>query len=299
MPEARSHIQRNHALTRRECLAVLTAVPAAAASAPPAFGAQLYTVRAPLRKEPDRILRAIADMGFRQVEGYNRLVSLALLPKLRQFGLALRSCAVETPLLTNNWEPFPELKPLSVKEAVDSLAEAGAEFFVMDYIPPGARGDGEDFFRRTADRMNAAAELCRKAGLKFLWRNHAFEFAGRPGLRPLDLYRERLDLKLVGMEADVFWLSMAGLDPVKMLKEWKGHVPAVRLNDRAKGTPGQFDESIGLGAYTEAGTGVIDFPAIVKAAPAAGVKFCSVGQDETEGDPLESLRKSWTYLKNL
>jgi sugar phosphate isomerase/epimerase len=287
-------------LTRRELLVLVAAsIPSTAASAPPAFGAQLYTVRALLRKEPDRALKSIAEIGFREVEGYNRAASIALLPKLKQFGLSLRSCVVEAPLLTNNWEPFPELTPLSVQEAIDSVAGAGAEFFVMGYIPAGARGDGEDFFRRTADRMNTAAELCRKAGLKFLWQNHAFEFAGRAGMRPVDLYRERLDLKVVGLEMDVFWLSMAGIDPVKMLKEWKGHVPAIRLNDRAKGPAGQFDESVGPGAFAEAGSGAIDFPAILKAAPGAGAKFYSVGQDETDGDPLESLRKSYRYLKSL
>ncbi len=292
-------------ITRREWLALAAAAvtgegEAGAAATPPAtFGAQLYTVRGLLRKEPDRALKTLADIGFREVEGYNRLASLALLPKLKEHGLTLRACVVETPLLTNNWEPFPELKPLSVKEAVDSVAAAGAEFFVMGYIPPGARGDGEDFFRRTADRMNAAAELCKKAGLKFVWQNHAFEFAGRAGMRPIDLYKERLDLKLVGVQLDVFWLSMAGVDPVKMLQAWKGHVPALRLTDRSKGVPGQFDESVGLGAYTEAGTGVVDFPAILKAAPGAGVRFYSVGQDNMEGDALESLKKSYLYLKSL
>lgn len=289
--------------TRREFIAGLSAAFSAAtlsaAPAPRAFTAQLYTVRSVLRKEPERALKTLAEIGFKDVEGYNRAQLVALAPQLKQFGLTARSCTVETPLLTANWEPFPELKKLSLKEAIDSLAGIGAEFFVMGYIPPGARGDGEDFYRRTADRMNAAAELCRKAGLKFAWQNHAFEFSGRPGFRPVDLYKERLDAKLVGIELDVFWLTMAGIDPLKMLKEWKGRVPLLRLNDRAKGTPGQFSEDAPRGAYTEAGTGEIDFAAILKAAPAAGVRAFTIGQDEAETDPLESLRKSYNYLKNV
>jgi sugar phosphate isomerase/epimerase len=286
-------------LNRREWLALTSAATLRGATPQPTFAAQLYTVRSLLRREPDRALKALADMGFKEVEGYNRLQTVALAPKLKQFGLTARACTVETPLITANWEPFPELKQLSVKEAIDSLASAGIEFFVFGYIPPGARGDGEDFFRRTADRMNAAAELCRKAGLRFVWQNHAFEFAGRPGFRPIDLYKERLDLKRVGIEIDVFWLSMAGIDPVKMLKEWKGHAQLLRMNDRAKGEPTQFAEDAPRGAYTEAGTGAIDFPSILKAAPAAGVKVYTVGQDETEGDPLESLRKGYNYLKSV
>lgn len=289
-------------MTRRELLALLpaTAFEGAALAAPtpqPTFGVQLYTVRKPLRKDPDGTLKALADMGCKEIEAYNRIATINLLPKLKQFGLTVRACTVETPLITNNWEPYPELTPLPLKEAIESVAGMGAEFFCFGYIAPGARGDGEDFYRRTGDRMNTAAELCRKAGLKFVWQNHAFEFAGRQGFRPIDLYKERLDLKLVGLQLDTFWLSFAGQDPLKMLKDWKGHVPAIRLNDRAKGVQNQLDESIGLGAYAEAGTGVIDFPAILKAAPVAGAKFFSVGQDETEGDPLESLRKSWKAVR--
>jgi sugar phosphate isomerase/epimerase len=286
-------------LTRREYLALLTAAAASAAPAERTFAAQLYTVRRLLRREPDRTLKTLAEIGFKEVEGYNRTQLVALAPALKQFGLTPRACTVETPVITANWEQFPELKQITVREAVESLAGAGVEFFVLGYIPPGARGDGEDFFRRTADRMNAAAELCRKAGLKFAWQNHAFEFAGRPGSRPIDLYKERLDTKLVGLELDVFWLAMARLDPVRVMKEWKGRVPLLRLNDRAKGEITQFVEDAPRGAYTEAGTGVVDFPSLLKSAPAAGVKVFSVGQDETEGDPLESLRKSYNYLKNL
>jgi sugar phosphate isomerase/epimerase len=286
-------------VNRRELLALMAAAPAYAAPAERSFAAQLYTVRSLLRKEPDRALKTIAEIGFKEVEGYNRPQLINLAPKLKEHGMSPRACTVETPLITANWDPFPELKQISLKEAIDSLAAIGVEFFVMGYIPPGARGDGEDFFRRTADRMNAAAELCRKSGLKFAWQNHAFEFAGRPGFRPIDLYKERLDQKLVNIELDVFWLSMVGLDPLKMMKEWKGHVPLLRLSDRAKGNPAEFAEDAPRGAWTEAGTGVIDFPSIIKAAPAAGVKVYTIGQDETEGDPLETLRKNYNYLKNL
>ena len=177
-------------LNRRRFLATIPAAAVVLRSegappAPPAFSAQLNTVRGPLRTDPDGTLKAVAAMGFKEVEGYTRLSTIALLPKLKQYGLAVRTCVVETPLLTNNWEPFPELTQLSLPAAILSVAETGAEFFALGYIPPGARGDGEDFFRRTADRMNSAAELCKKSGLKLAWQNHAFEFAGRPGFRCL------------------------------------------------------------------------------------------------------------------
>jgi len=203
---------------------------------------------------------------------------------------------VETPLITANWEPYPELKQITLPAAIDSLAGAGVEYFTMGYISPGARGDNDDFFRRTADRMNAAAELGRKSGLRFAWQNHAFEFEGPPGHRPIEIYKERVDAKLVGLELNVFWASVAGQDPLRLLKDWKGHVPLLQLNDKAKDAPHQFSEQIGVGAFVEAGRGDIDFTAILKAAPAAGVRFQFAGQDETEGDPEGSLRRSYAWL---
>jgi sugar phosphate isomerase/epimerase len=241
-------------LSRRECLQVIVATAVRAATTPARVtGVQLHSVRAALKKEPDRVLQALAGIGFKEVEGFSRPETVALAPKIKQYGLTVRSCQVETPLLTANWELYPDLKQVTLPEAIDSLAGAGVEYFTMGYISPGARGDGDDFYRRTADRMNAAAELCRKSGLRFAWQNHAFEFEGQPGHRPIDIYRERLDQRLVGIELDVFWASVAGQDPLRLLKEWKGHVPLLHLNDKAKDAPHQFSEAIGIGAYVEAG----------------------------------------------
>jgi sugar phosphate isomerase/epimerase len=283
--------------SRRECLRMLGAAAASAAVVPVRVtGVQLYSVRAALRKEPDRVLQALAGIGFKEVEGFSRPETVALTPKIKQYGLTVRSCQVETPLLTANWELYPELRQVTLPEAIDSLAGAGVDYFTMGYISPGARGDGDDFYRRTADRMNAAAELCRKSGLRFAWQNHAFEFEGQLGHRPIDIYKERLDQRLVGLELDVFWAAVAGQDPLRLLKEWKGHTPLLHLNDKAKDAPHQSSEAIGIGAYVEAGAGDIDFPAILKAASAAGVKAQFVGQDESQGDPIESLRRSFAYL---
>ena len=250
-----------------------------------------------LRTNPDGVLKAVAAIGYKDVEGYSRQDTIALLPRIKEAGLTAKSCQTETPLITADWESYPEFKPIPLTAAIDSLSNAGIEFFKMGYISPGARGDGDDFYRRTADRMNAAAELCQKSGLKFAWQNHAFEFDGKPGQRPIDIFRQRLDPKLVRLELDLFWASVAGYDPIQFLKDWKGRVSLMHVNDKAKDTPQQFSESIGQGAWAEPGTGALDFPAILKAAQAAGIQYYFAGLDETEGDPVESLRRSFSYLR--
>ncbi len=287
-------------MNRRQCLAVLSAASAefAVHAAPQTrvIGAQTYQIRGPMRREPTRILKTIAGFGYRELEVHSRQALATVAPVLKDVGLTVRSCMVETPLFTANWDSFPDLKQVTVEEVADNLASVGVEYMLLGDIPAGARGDGEDFFRRTADRLNVAADKARKSGVKVAWQNRGYEFEGRPGRRPIDFYKERLDGKLVGMELDTFWAAMVAVDPVKLMKDWKGRVSGLRLNDRAKGVKPGF-EAPGQGAFAEAGQGDLDFPAVLKAAAAAGVRVYSTGQELVEGDPLEGLRRNFEYFK--
>lgn len=289
-------------LSRRHLLASslsLAAAPLLRAASRRALGVQLYTVRGTVMKDPDRVLKAIADIGYKEIEGAGRADFVSLVPKIKALGMTPVSCHVETPLITGDWEKYKGMKQIPVEEAIDSLKNAGVEYFTMAYIQPQARGTDLDFYRKTADNMNRTAELCHKSGLKFAYHNHAFEFAGKAGERPIDIFRDRLDKNLVALELDCFWASVAGTDPLEMMKTWKGRIGLLHLKDKAKDTPVQYSESVEKAAFKEVGSGSLDFPALLKAAPGAGVKHYFVEQDQTAGDPLDSLRKSFEYLKTV
>jgi sugar phosphate isomerase/epimerase len=229
-----------------------------------AIGVQLESVRAQLKRSPDPTLRNLSETGFKDVEGYNRADTLALVPKLKQFGLTARSCQVEVPLITGNWDPYPQFQPVPITVAIEGVAEAGIQYFTMSAIGNGARGDGDDFYRRTADRMNEAGELCRKAKIRFAWQMHALDFAGHP--RAIDIYRERLDLKVAPMELDVMQAMVAHQDAARILQEWKGHVPLVRVTGESAG---------------------IAWP---------GVECVFIGADIAAADPLASLRSAYNSM---
>ena len=230
----------------------------------PKAGVQLEAVRSQLKRNPDSTLKALAEIGFRDAEGYSRMETLALIPKLREFGIGVRSCQVEVPLITGNWDPYPQFQPVPITLAIESVAEGGISYFTMSAIGNGARGDGDDFYRRTADRMNEAGELCRKAKIRFAWQMHALDFAGRP--RAIDIYRERLDLKVAPMELDVMQAMIAHQDAARILKEWKDHVPLARVTG----------ESAGM------------------ATP--GVEYVFIGADAAAPDPLASLRTAYSSM---
>ena len=290
------------ALSRRQLLASSLSLAAAApflkAATARTIGVQLYTVRGTLMKDSEHVIKTIAEIGYKEIEGAGRADLLTLLPLIKQNGMKAVSCHVETPLVTGDWEKYSGMTKVPVEEAIESVKNMGAQYFTMPYIRPDARGD-LDWFKKTADQMNHTGELCKKAGLQFAYHNHAFEFEGKPGERPIDIFKTRLDKKLVSLEMDVFWVSVAGHNPVEMLQEWKGRVSLLHLKDNEKGTPVMFRESVEKTAFKEVGHGSLDFPAILKAAPAAGVKHYFVEQDQTPGDPLVSLRQSFDYLKSV
>lgn len=288
-------------LTRRQWLAgslpLLAAAPLAFAKTTRAIGVQLYTVRGTLMKESEKVIRTIAEIGYKEIEGAGRKDLISLLPLIKQHGMKAVSCHVEVPLVTGDWEIYG-LPKVELAEAIDSVKKAEVPYFTMAYIHPKARGNA-DFYRRTADQMNKVGEACHKAGLQFVYHNHAFEFGGKPGERPIDIFKERLDKKLVALELDVFWVSVAGHDPVALLKEWKGRVALIHLKDKGKDQAIQYNEVVDKSAFKEVGSGSLNFAAILKEAPKAGVKHFFVEQDQTPGDPLDSLRKSFEYLSKL
>ena len=73
----------------------------------------------------------------------------------------------------------------------------------------------------------------------------------------------------------------------------------LHLKDKAEGTPVMYKESVPRTAFKEVGNGVVDWPKVLRAAAAAKVAHYFVEQDQTPGDPVESLRQSFAYLSKL
>jgi sugar phosphate isomerase/epimerase len=108
-----------------------------------------------------------------------------------------------------------------------------------------------------------------------------------------------VDKSLAGLEMDVFWVSVGGHDPSELLKKYSGRVDLLHVKDKAQETPVQFNETVPKTAFKEAGKGVLDWPKILKTAHDAGVKHYFVEQDQTPGDPVDSLKTSYEYLRGL
>ena len=272
-----------------------TVEPAAPTFSKP-LGAELYTVRNQLPDQAEEILTRLAEIGFVEIEGGWGSVK-TMLPLLKDVGLHPISVSIESALVTGNW-PAGSSPAQSLDEMAAQAKEAGAEYVMHGNISVDERG-GLDVYREFADKFNRAGEIAAKHGLRLCYHNHAFEFDSRAGQSPYDVLIERFDPRLAFFEVDVFWVSISGHDPVELLKRLKGRVPMLHLKDLAKGAKTRYNEDIAAEDFTEVGNGTVDFAAILHQAPDSGVKHYFVEQDFTPGDPVDSLRQSYEYLRTL
>jgi sugar phosphate isomerase/epimerase len=281
-------ISRREFLQASSTAAVLSMT--AGAKQLPTVGVQLYTVRRVLPKKPAETLGSIQAIGYREVE--------ATYDNLDRIWTALEATSLKPVSIHLNTALFARGKEDALARAIDKVKQRGFQYAVYPYVEPAERG-GLDKMRALAEQMNHIGEKCRAAGLSFCYHNHAFEFEPMNGTTPFQVLLDTLDKKLVGLEIDVFWVSVAGHDPVEILKKVSGRVHLLHLKDKASGTPVMYKESVAASAFKEVGHGVLDWPAILSAAESAGVSHYFVEQDETPGDPVESLRQSFTYISKL
>jgi sugar phosphate isomerase/epimerase len=277
-------------MTRRALISAAATAPLAAARNLKTIGVQLYTVRTLLPEKPLETLQEIEKIGYREVE--------ATIDGLDKIWPALEKTKLKPVSLHGNDSLFAPGGEEVLEAAIADAKKRGFEYFVFPYLPPKQRG-GLDVIRALAERLNKAGERCRAAGLKLCYHNHAFEFDDKERRVPFDVLAETVDPKLVHFELDIFWVSVAGLDPVQMLDRYAGRIPLLHLKDKAEGTPLQFNESVSRRAFKEVGSGVIRMPAVLKAANSADVQHYFVEQDFTPGNPLVSLRQSYDYLKRV
>jgi len=301
-----------HAMTRRDVmrLAALGGVSALVgrdvqAAAPQNLGVQLYTVRKQIDADAEGTLKAIADIGYKEVEVLrNTLAKVG--PVARKLGLSPISIHVDTPLITGNWDAWKFMRAAvpetyGITELIADAQAQGAKYLVLPYLMAAERGGGAPFYLKLADRLNTVGEQVKKAGLQLCYHNHGFEFEPlADGRRPLDVLMSAVKPELVKLELDVFWVSLTGADPVKVIQQYSGRIPLLHLKDKAKGSPPETQESkVAPTTFTPVGSGAIDFPRVLKAAAAAKVEHYFVEQDQTEGDPIEALKKSYQYLRTL
>ena len=244
-------------------------------------GLQLYTVRELLAEDPVTTIKAVAEIGYKGVEGgppagMSNRDYLALLADcgLTLLGGGTSSTAMRTELA----------------QIVDNCGELGINT-LMTAIGRDLRENDNDWPRVVAE----LGEVCAKAaaaGLRILYHNHAFEFETQvEGMYGLDYLFATIPAAHIGAELDTYWVHVGGEDPVAYINKYADRMPYLHIKDR---TPPPGDEAC---PFAEVGHGLLGWGGIFAAAEAAGIEWYIVEQDRCTRPPLESARLSFEFLK--
>jgi len=256
------------------------------------IGVQLYTVRDVIANgDPAEVLKTLDEIGFREAEVIWASLD-KVWPGLRQTKMRPVSIHVDSEL-------FKTENRGKLAAVIDTVRQHGFEYLVYPAVPRPERTAGMDRFKVLADTLNEAGAQCHKSGLRLCYHNHAFEFRPIGSSTPWELITTQTDKRLVGFELDVFWASVAGQDPVDMIKRYSGRFPLLHVKNKPEGMPVQFNETVPGSAFREVGNGVLNIAAILRTATDTGVKHFFVEQDQTPGNPVDSLRQSYNYLSKL
>jgi sugar phosphate isomerase/epimerase len=245
-------------------------------------GVQLYTVRDLVFKDPRGVIEKVAKIGYKEVEsfGYSNGKYFGLTPK--EF---LDLCAANK--LTHPSGHYGLANLTTWDQAVADAITAGQKYMVMAYLAENDRKTIDDYKKHAAS-FNTAGEKCKKAGLQFCYHNHDFEFKDMNGQIGYDVLLKETDPNLVKFEMDIYWVSKAGHDPVKLFKEHPKRFPLWHVKDMDKTEKKSF---------TEVGNGVIDFKKIFSKANESGMTHFFVEQD-VSSDPMASIATSYKYIES-
>ena len=255
------------------------------------IGLQLYTVREACEQNLPATLKKVADTGYREVElgsfNYYGRKPGDLRKLLSDHGLACISASYTTGMLQSGWD----------KHIADAR-ELGAFYMVCASLDPKDRAS-IDAIRKSADLFNHCAEQARKAGVGFAYHCHNFDFSIVEGVVGYDELLRSTDPKVVDMEMDCFWTTMAGKDPVAYFHRYPGRFTLLHIKDLKPGFAPTTGGVKGGNPFTEVGRGVIDWKRIFEAARVGGLKYYSVEQDQCDDPPFESIKVSYDYLHHL
>jgi sugar phosphate isomerase/epimerase len=243
-------------------------------------GLQLYTIRNEMQKDFEGSLARVAQIGFKEVEfaGYYDRTP-------RQVKQVLKNNNLRSPSAHIGFAAFRDDLP----KTIETAKILGQKYLVCPSLPQDVRRSSDDY-KRLAELFNRFGSDCRKAGLVFAYHNHAFEFEAMDGRLPYDILLEETDPKLVTMEMDLYWVVRAEQDPLRYFDRYPGRFALLHVKD--------MEDSPGRG-FAEVGRGSLDFKKIFQASRKAGAKHFIVEQDQTPGDPFESIKISYDYLKDL
>jgi sugar phosphate isomerase/epimerase len=245
------------------------------------IGLELYAVRDAMKRDPERTLAQVREIGYRDVELLWSFDNFGRTPQqvratLDREGLRAPSAHIAPETIMNGWE-----------RSLDTAKLLGHEYLIVPTLPPDTE-KSLDRWRYWADQFNRAGAAARKAGVWLAFHNEPDHLKPIEGSIPYDLFVERTDPAAVRHQLDAGNMALGGADPLRYLDKyrdryWSFHIKDV-VSDRSKDV--------------ELGKGIVDVRRLLAGVQGLAGKPVYVEQEEA-ADSLASARLNFQYLSGL
>ena len=242
------------------------------------IGAQYFTIRnfCQTIEDFDKSCKKIAEIGYKtvQLSGIGNFEATEIKPILDKYGLeAVCTHRPSKNYLENLDKEIEFHKTLGIKVCgLGSMPDFNAK---------------PETVKKFVKNFTSVAEKLAEHGLVFAYHNHAFEFEKINGKYVFDIITEAsTNFKFI---LDVYWLAVAGINPAKFIRKYSDSIACVHFKDLkiADNQP----------HFAEIGQGNLEWDEIISACEEAGVEYALVEQDSCDGDPFDSLKISYDFLK--
>jgi len=270
--------------SRRSFLALSAALPwvlggvasGVAPSGKVPVGLELYSVRDELQKDPQGTVRAVAKMGYQDVEFYAPYLEWSE-DQAKQMRKLLDELGIHCYSTHNDEDFFSDSK---IQKARDLNKILGSRYMVLAWSDPKPSLEG---WKKVAETLNSAAEKLAPAGLKVGYHNHDAEWKPVEGKRPIEVIASNTKPSVM-LQLDVGTCLEAGADPVAWIKSNPGRIRSIHCKD--------WSPDPNVGYKTLFGEGKADWKAIFQAAEnQGGIEFYLIEQEGSRYPELETARR--------
>lgn len=271
------------------------------------IGMQIGLVGPDFFRDPVGTLRKVREIGYGAIEGALGMGNPEVIrQQLDDAGLACTSAGIATfgPRGTSDMPGMLDAaKKMRLTDVVLLGLPAPARFkssnpanIAVTVLEMVKILNGDDY-KVSADFLNATGRVLADNGLHLSYHNHNFELKKFGALSGLEIMIENTDPRLVSFEMDVGWVTTSGADPYELFRKYPGRFTQMHVKEAGKAT--KFNTDLQITAVP-IGTGLIDWPRMLSAAYAAGIRHFYVEQDSPYPLPrLEIAAGAYAYLSKV
>lgn len=280
----------NDSVSRRAFLALTAAAPLALAqrkkkgSSRIPLGLELFSVRDLLAKDLMGTVRAVAKLGYQDVEFYATYFEWTP-DYAKEVRKLLDDLGIRCLSTHNNGG---NLVGDNLSRAIELNQTIGSKYIVM---ASAGRVNGLDGWKTVADHLNQAAEKLKPLGMAPGYHNHQAEFMLVDGQRPIEILAANT-VKDVVLQFDVGTCLEAGCDPVAWIDKNPGRIKSMHLKD--------WSPEPGKGYKVLFAEGVAPWKKIFESAEkTGGVEFYLIEQEGSAYPSLETVEKCLATFKTV